>query len=271
MQANATQRRSWDGPTGDVWTRWAERFEAGVAGYTGAFADAAALAPGERVLDVGCGPGGTALAAAAATGPDGHVLGVDLSSSLVARARERAAAAGARTAEFAVADAQVDDLGVHDVVLSRNGVMFFDDPAAAFANLHRALRPGGRVALQVWRSWAEQEWLQVVLGALDVPPPPDGAPGPVGLGDPQRCRALLTGAGFTGVAVTGVRRPMWFGADVDDATAFLLDQHAARLAELPAARRDAAAGRLRTALAAHAGPDGVVAGSAAWLLTADRP
>lgn len=269
---NAQQRAAWAGDSGDHWATWAEVYEAGVAGYRDDLRAAAAVVPGERVLDVGCGFGTTTIDAATAAGPDGHALGVDLSGRMLDLARSRAAAAGA-PASFALADAQVADLGEGDVdvVVSRNGVMFFDDPAAAFANLHRAVRPGGRIALQVWQPLVEQEWLRAVQAALGLPAPADGEPGPLALGDPDLATGLLTGAGFSGVELAGVRRPMWFGSDVEDAAAYHLSRVAGALAERSPARRDAAGTALRSVLADHLGPDGVVFGSAAWLVRAHRP
>ena len=268
--ANAQQWSVWAGSGGDFWAAHAARFDAGVAGYLPEFRANAAVRPGERVLDIGCGAGTTTLDAAAAAGPDGAAHGVDMSQPLLSIARSRPTGPG--RASFAVADAQTDDLGAGtaDVVISRNGVMFFDDPAAAFANLHRALRPGGRIALQVWQSLAEQEWLPVVHRALELPDPPADGPSPVSFGDPDRCRALLSGAGFTDVRITGARSPMWFGTDVDDATAFHLDRVAAVLARRPEPARRAAQDALRRVLAGHAGPDGVALGSAAWFVRAVR-
>lgn len=269
-ESNAQQRTAWNGCSGEVWTGWADRFEAGVAGYRDAFRAAAAVGAGERVLDVGCGSGATTLDAAAATGPRGRVHGVDLSAPLVALARERAAGTG--WASFAVADAQTDDLGTgYDVAISRNGVMFFDDPAAAFANVHRALRPGGRALLQVWQPVHRQEWLRAVLDALDMPAPPGTGPGPFSLADPARTAALLRGAGFADVRIEDVRAPMWFGADVEDAASFLLALHGPGIADRPEADRAAAGRSLHEALTGRAAPGGVTLGSAAWLVHATRP
>ena len=265
------QRRAWGGPAGDYWAAHADRYDAGVAAYADAFAAGAAVAPGELVLDIGCGAGGTTRDAATAAAPGGHAHGIDLSPRLVELARERAA--DVSNATFAVADAQVADLGAAgtDVVLSRHGVMFVDDPAALLANLHRALRPGGRLALLVWQQCDRQEWLPSFLDALGAPYPPADRPSPVAFGDPDRVYRLLTGAGFTAVEQDDLRRPMWFGTDAGDAAAFIGGQFAGALEDRPDDERRRAERALHEVMAAHEGPDGVTFGSACRLVRATRP
>lgn len=269
-EPNGEQRRAWGGPAGGYWAAHADRYDAGVAGYADAFAAGAAVAPGERVLDVGCGAGTTTRDAARAAGPGGHAHGVDLSPRLVGLARERAA--GAANVTFAVADAQVDDLGdaAADVVISRHGVMFVDDPAALLANLHRALRPGGRLALLVWQQLERQEWLRSFLDALGAPHPPADRPSPVAFGDPDRVHRLLAGTGFTGVEQEAVHRPMWFGTDADDAAAFIGGQFAGFLDGLPDDGRRRARRALHRVMAEHQGPGGVRFASACRLVRARR-
>jgi SAM-dependent methyltransferase len=271
--SNADQRDSWDGPGGQFWAENADRMDAGLARYTEPFFAAAAIAPGERVLDVGCGNGFTSLEAARR---GARVLGLDLSAEMLEVARSRAA--GQPDVEFVQGDAQVYDFpaGGFDAVISRHGTMFFGDPPAAFANLARALRPGGRLALLVWRGLADNEWLREFLGALSVggplPVPPPGAPGPMSLGDPDRLRALLTGAGFGDVRLEPVERPMWFGTDGADAFARLPDQFGWLISSLPPWSRGRALNALHEVVCAHETEDGVLFGSAAWVVTASsRP
>ena len=178
------------------------------------FGDAAAnrlgLRAGERVLDVGCGGGTTTLALAKIVGPTGEAVGVDIAPAMVRAAQQRAAAAGVDQARFVAGDAQVDDLGdaVFDAAYSRFGVMFFADPASAFANLRRSLRSGGMLAFSCWANIFANEWMFVpgsavvsVTGALPPMPGP-GEPGPFSLEDPQKLEALLSDAGFTEVDVS---------------------------------------------------------------------
>jgi SAM-dependent methyltransferase len=167
------------------------------------------LAAGQRVVDLGCGSGRTTLELASRVGPDGQVLGVDISPGMVARGRERAATAGVRNAEFLHADVQVHDLGQSrfDAAYSRFGLMFFADPTAAFTNVRRALRPGGPLSFVCWQSVFDNEWLLIpgaavasVLGSLPPMPGPN-EPGPFSLADPDRVRSVLDTAGFRRIDV----------------------------------------------------------------------
>ena len=169
-----------------------------------------ALRAGQRVLDIGCGSGGTTCALASAVSPGGEAVGVDIAPAMVEAAERAAAAAGVERVTFIAADAQADDLGAHafDAAFSRFGVMFFADPAAAFANIHRSLKAGGRLAFACWTNLFGNEWMFVpgaavvaVTGTLPAMPAP-GDPGPFSLEDPQRLETLLNGAGFTAIEIT---------------------------------------------------------------------
>ncbi|MCO1654165.1 class I SAM-dependent methyltransferase [Pseudonocardia humida] len=274
--ANTAQQQAWDGATGAFWAEHADRFDRGVAAYDPALERAAALSPGERVLEVGCGTGHTTRAAARRVGPTGSAHGVDLSTRMLDLARSRAAAEGLRTVAFTRADAQVHPFppAGADVVISRHGAMFFDDPVAAFANLGAALRPGGRFALLVWQGFGRNPFMHRVADALtpdrDTPQPPaDGRPGPLSLSDPARARAVLTDAGCTAIRIEPVEEPMHLGTDPADAMAFLTAQHAGLLAGQDPRVRARAVDRLRADVAAHHRPGrGVRYPSACWLITA---
>ena len=273
---NAGQRDAWDGGTGDFWADNVDRFDAGVAAHRPAFLDAAAVSAGATVLDVGCGAGRTTLDAAAAAAP-GRVTGVDLSTRLLAIARRRAADEGYGNVAFEQADAQVHPFpaGSADVVVSRHGTMFFADKVVAFTNLARALRPGGRLVLLTWRGIEHQEWLRtfatlLAAGRGVVFPPPEG-PSPLSLSDPDRVRAVLSGAGFVDVELVEHRAPMWFGADPEDAQTYVAGLNSGLLADLAPAARDDALAALHADLTAHHGPDGVTYDSATWIVRARRP
>lgn len=270
--SNADQVRAWDGPTGDFWADNADRFDAGVARYREPFLDAAAIAETDSVLDVGCGAGQVTRDAARRASA-GSALGVDLSGRMLDLARRTAEAEGVDNATFRQADAQTHpfDPGSFDVALSRHGSMFFGDPPAAFANIARALRPGGRLVLLTWQGYDRQEWLRTFRGALAAGPIPTTGPSPLSLSDPDVVRALLTGAGFADVTVGGVAEPMWFGADPEDALRFVAGQQAGLLADLDGVTRAAALDTLRAALTDHRTERGVEFDSAAWLVRATRP
>ncbi|MCF7551920.1 class I SAM-dependent methyltransferase [Pseudonocardia sp. WMMC193] len=261
-ESNRDQLAGWDGPGGAFWADNADRFDAGIAAYQPALVAAAAPGPGDRVLDVGCGTG---LLTRELARTAHCALGVDLSSRMLTLARQRAAAAGVPRARFAQADAQVEPFRPVDLVVSRNGVMFFGDPPAAFANLARALRPGGRMVLLFWQGYAEQEWMPTFRRLLGGDPMPGG---PFSLGDPDHVRTVLRGAGFTEVHLESRREPMVVGPDVDAAVAYVAGMQRDLIAPLPPADRASALRALRTDLTAHAGPGGVAYGSACWLVRA---
>ena len=190
-------------------------------------------------------------------------------------ARRRAAGEGLTNVTFTQADAQVQPFGAaaFDLALSRTTAMFFGDPAAAFANLARALGRSGRLVLLVWQDLDQQEWMLEIRTALaagrDLPVPPAGAPGPFALADPDRIRSLLSGAGYATATVDGLHRPMDFGPE-PGAFEWIAGQTRWMLDGLSPRRRDEAMDRLRASVAAHSGQDGVRFGSAAWLVTATR-
>jgi SAM-dependent methyltransferase len=269
--SNTEAATAWDGPSGDVWADNADQFDAGVARYLQPFLEAAAIGRTMHVLDVGCGNGLTTCEAARLAA---SATGVDLSARMLDLARRRAAAEGLTNVSFVQADVQVADLGEarFDRVISRNGVMFFGDPVAAFANLAHALKPGGRMVLLVWQAMAENPWFTAFRRAVavgrDVPlPPPDG-PGPFALGHPDRVRTLLTSAGFHEPELVGVREPMYYGPDVATAERHVRALVGGLLAELDDAARAEAA--LRATVEEHVGPEGVTYPSAMWIVTAYR-
>ena len=271
--ANAGQLAAWDGGEGAYWAAHADAYDASVRGYHTDLIDAALLASADRVLDVGCGAGQTTIDAARQAR---SALGVDLSGAMLKVARGRAAADGIRNASFLQADVQIHPFAAAgvDVVLSRTGAMFFADPPAAFINLARAVRPGGRMLLLVWQPVAQNEWFRAFTEALaagrELPAPPLGSPGPFSLSDPDATRALLNDAGWSDVELTGLERPMLFGADANDAHAFVLGQLGWLVADLPDQERDRAIAALHAVMREHETPDGVLLGSAAWLITARR-
>jgi SAM-dependent methyltransferase len=221
------------------------------------------------VLDIGCGTGLTTREAASAAAP-GRVVGVDVSERMLARARELTEAHNVR---YELADAQVhrfDD--AFDVAISRFGTMFFSDPAAAFANIAAALRPGARLMLLVWQPAAQNEWAREIDAALgDAARPPAPGSDPFSLGDTEATARLLEGAGFADLRFEDVREPIFYGGDVEGALAIVRDFEDTRaaLASLSEAEAARAVERLRAMLAAHHSAErGVVLDARSWLITA---
>ncbi|MCO1576801.1 class I SAM-dependent methyltransferase [Crossiella sp. SN42] len=270
--ANTEQLKAWDGGQGEFWTRRAERFDAGVARYHGQFLAAAAIEPGSRVLDVGCGAG-QATRDAARLAHRGSALGVDLSTPLLALARELAEREGLANATFDQVDAQSHPFtpGGFDRVISRHGAMFFGDAPAAFANLARALRPGGELTLLTWQPLAANEWMRAFRTAFANGVPPEVRPPSAGgLTDPDLTRDLLTTAGFTEVRIEPLSESMWFGADVEDALEFITEQFGWMMADQDADTQARIVAGVRADMAEHLAEDGVRYGSAAWLIQARR-
>jgi SAM-dependent methyltransferase len=242
--------------------------------------DRARIQPGTHVLDVGCGCGETTIELAGRVGPTGSVTGVDVSAPMLEAARARAA--GLPQVRFEEGDAQTHPFppGRYDLLFSRFGVMFFTEPATAFTNLRRALRPDGRVAFVCWQPLGVNEWMLVPLKAaaqhltLPAPPAPD-APGPFAFGDPARVRDILTGAGFDQIALEPVETTLVIGGgqSLEDAVELLLElgPTAALLRDADPALRPRVAGAVGEALRPFAGPGGVRMAGAVWVVTARAP
>ncbi len=274
--SNAGMVGAWDGNEGAFWTAQADLFDGTLANCHGPFLAAAAIRDSDRVLDVGCGTG-QATRDAARLAASGSAVGVDLSSQMLALARQTAAAEGVENIEFRYADAQIHPFvsGEFDIVMSRMGSMFFGDPVAAFTNLHRALRPGGRLVLLTWQSVADNEWLTEFRAALavgrDLPTPPPDAPSPFALADPDRVLGILGAAGFADVTFQGLREPMSFGPDPDDAFQFVSELTSWMRNGLDEAGRESALAALRTTIADHADDRGVAYESGTWIIQARKP
>lgn len=274
--ANAAQAEYWNAQAGPTWAEQQAPLDRQLQPLGRRVMEALALQPGERVLDVGCGAGATTLELATAVGPNGEVVGIDISRPLLDVARRRTA--GASGVRFLEGDAQTYpfESGSFDAVFSRFGVMFFADPTAAFASLRRALRPGGRIGFVCWRAMVENPIIalpmQAASGHLTPPPPPEpGAPGPFAFADPDRVRTILNAAGLEDVVLTAHDQKIGSG---DLATALALALKVGPLGGLLREnpdRRDVVVDAVREALAAHEGPEGVKLDSATWIVTARAP
>jgi SAM-dependent methyltransferase len=273
---NQEQIDYWNGDAGARWVIAQQQIDELLQPITDAAFRTAAVGPGSDVIEIGCGCGSTTLALAAQVGPSGSVLGVDVSSPMLAQARARLDAAPARVSlELADASAYAFAPASADLIFSRFGVMFFSDPVAAFANMRVALRPGGRLVFACWQPIAENEWITVPLAAalmhLPVPELPEpGAPGPFSLGDQQLVRSILANAGFQGVSLEDFRSPLHIRGTIEEVMQFYQEigplSRLVREAE-PEVRAQAVAAVERTLLA-RCDADGIRFGSASWLVSA---
>ena len=276
--ANVEMAAAWDGAEGEHWAAYADRYEATGTRYGQALLRAAAVGSGDTVLDIGCGTG-SSTRDLARMAPSGSVLGVDLSAKMLEHARTAAERDGLTNVAFEQADAQVHRFPerTFDVAVSSFGVMFFADPVAAFANVRRSLRPGGGLAFLAWRELADNEWISEIRDALAVgrtfPVPAAGAPGPFGLADRDQTEGILAAAGFGDIGIEKVEEPIFFGADADDAFAFVstLGMTRGLTHDLDDAGKAAALGALHTSLRAHETSDGVLFRGSAWLACASSP
>lgn len=273
---NAQQATYWNDAAGPTWAAMQAPLDRQLAPLGRAAMAALSPKSGERILDIGCGAGETSLELSRAVAPDGQVMGADISRTLLEVARGRAT--GLTGVRFVEADAQTHpfDAGGFDAVFSRFGVMFFADPSAAFANIQRALKPGGRLAFVCWRRPDENPIMTLPMAAAApfLPPPAPaqpGAPGPFAFADPDRIRTVLNAGGFADIAVAPHNEKVG-GGDLDTVLAMTLKigPLGSVLRDHPD-KRDTVVAAVRAALAPHEGPDGVKLESATWIVTARKP
>lgn len=245
--ANAAQAAYWNVDIADKWVDNQVRIDRLFAAITDALVERAAPVAGDRVIDVGCGTGASTLALADAVGPDGRVLGIDISLPMLAVARRRIEEAGHRQVELLRADAQSHAFAPNsaDLIVSRFGVMFFSEPVTAFANLRTALAAGGRLAFACWTEMAANPWfahpLAIAVRHLGEPEKRDPrAPGPFAFAEADHVASILEKAGFAEIRVDRVEVPVELDAGVAEAAAFATHMGpAARLLRERAADPDA--------------------------------
>jgi SAM-dependent methyltransferase len=274
--SNSDQLVAWDGDEGSYWAEHPDHFERALDRYDEPFFEAASIEAADRVLDIGCGTGKTTRdAARAATA--GSVLGVDLSSAMLSVARQRAADERLDNVVFEQVDAQIHPFEHQsfDVAIGRTSAMFFGDRVAALTNIGHALRPAGRLTLLTWQPLEGNEWIQEFTTALaagrELPSPPPDAPGPFTLADPKVIETVLASAGYDDISIDGVRAPMWFGHDTEDAYDVVHGLLAWMLLGLDDQGRVRAQEALHDTIASHESPDGVLYESAAWVIHATHP
>jgi SAM-dependent methyltransferase len=270
----AEQAAYWNGPGGEGWLAAYQRIQRAIGDIGELGLQAAAARAGEHVIDIGCGTGDTTAALARAVGLAGHVLGVDISETLIVAAR----AHRLDNATFVVGDAATHPFqaGHYDLVFSRFGVMFFADPVAAFRNIRRALKPQGRLAFIAWRTPQENPWGTTPVRAAQPFLPPQQRPGPedpgqFSFGDRARVERILGEAGFSALRLEPIDRQIWMGDSVAEvvAGAGRFGPLARAFAGAEPAAIEKAKQAIAEVLAPHEGPDGVRLPGACWLVQAN--
>lgn len=265
----------WNGEAGGRWAEEQTRIDKVLAPVIDVLFGRADVRPGQVVLDVGCGCGATSIELARRVGPAGRVVGLDVSAPMLERARHLSAAF--KNVEYILADAarHAFPAPFAERLVSRFGVMFFGDPAAAFANLRRALKPGGRVTFACWRPITENPWMQMPLHAAyehvpRLPKPDPEEPGPFSFADPDRVTRILTAAGFAKPSFTPVDLALDIsaGGGLEGAVyqALAIGPATRALADQPEAVRAKVADSVRAALKPLAKGDTVPLGGAIWLV-----
>jgi ubiquinone/menaquinone biosynthesis C-methylase UbiE len=276
-ELNADQIAYWNGPGGQHWVDRQKMQDIVLAPISEILIERANAKAGERIVDVGCGCGATSVALAQKAGPTGHVLGIDISAAMLARAQQIAPAG--LSARFVLADATVYPFepASFDLVVSRFGVMFFAEPALSFTNLHRALRPSGRLAFACWREPRENPFFMVPLQAVykhtpKLPQLGPEDPGPFSFASAQRVHRILSEAGFQDVAMEpcNLSLDIAVGRGLETAVQSTLEigPAARALADQAPAVISAATDSIREALEPFVRDQAVLLPASIWIVTA---
>ena len=265
----------WSGATGEAWARAHAQQESMLQPFCDLLIDAASPRPGDAVLDIGCGCGAVTFALAARVR---RAVGVDISAAVLARARELAAQASVDNVTFIEGDAERAELWRDfDHVVSRAGVMFFDDPVAAFRNIASSVRDEGKLSFVCWRTPDVNEFVAIPFGVVArhvaLPAPNRGTPGPFAFADPEIVTGILRASGWVEIACTAVARPLVVGGGGDAAQAadFFIDQMSAPLSTATPETLESIRSELRAELARHETSRGIVLENTGYLVTATRP
>ena len=278
--SNEEAIRAWDGPLFERFLQFQPLIEDSFARHGEAAIELLAPQPGERVLDIGCGFGDTTRRLAELVAPGGAAVGIDAAPRFIEHAREATGASVASVA-YAVADVQsMEPAERFDLAFSRFGTMFFANPVAAMRNVRRALEPGGRLGMVVWRRREDNDWLyraqtiveQIVSRPEEYDEPTCG-PGPFSMADADTTSDVLQRAGFEDVALQRLDVPMRLGGDLGEAIEIVTALGpAGEILRLAGDRAAHLHGRveeaLREGMADMAGPNGVVGMSSTWLVSA---
>ena len=274
-QPNLQQVEFWNGPVGQRWAKLQDRTDLMLNNITDGLMPFANAQPGERVLDIGCGCGTTTLRLGMAVAPSGSTVGIDISAPMLSVARARAQAMNADI-PFLESDASTHDFQpVFDLVFSRFGVMFFEDPVKAFANIRKALAPKGRLAFVCWRPFPENIWAFAPYNAArpflpeQLPSDPH-APGPFAFADDKRLRDILGRAGFKNIRIEKLDTTSSMGANAEEAAdeAMNIGPLSRAAMELPEATRAKIRETISVELEKFKTPAGITPKAACWLVGA---
>lgn len=274
----------WNEVLGPKFIRFKHVLVGGLTRHSEAIFPSLPVREGDRVLDVGCGFGDTAIKLARLVGPQGSVVGIDCCDAFLDQAREDVEAQGLTNVTLVRGDAEIAlPENRYDFVFSRFGTMFFANPVAGLRNMRKALRPGGRMVHIVWRDRTDNPWLSMAKDIVlqFLPPPGENAqtcgPGPFSMSDEETVRAMMTAAGYHDIQFRRVDAPVLIGADVADAMAFQLALGPAgevfreagqtaedRRGEIEAALAEAI-NRQKTSA------EGIVMESSSWVISAVNP
>jgi ubiquinone/menaquinone biosynthesis C-methylase UbiE len=240
--------------------------------------------PGDRVLDVGCGFGDTAIKLANLVGPEGEVVGIDCCDAFLDYARKDVEAKGLTNISFMRGDAEVAlPADNFDFVFARFGTMFFANPVAGLRNMRKALRPGGRMVHIVWRRRADNPWLSMAKDVVIQFLPEPGAdaqtcgPGPFSMSDQETVTAMMKAAGYEGIEFRRVDAPVLVGRDIQDAIDFQLaigpagEVFREAGAEAEDKRRVIEAALAKAIKRQTLAADGIVMDSSSWVISATNP
>jgi ubiquinone/menaquinone biosynthesis C-methylase UbiE len=284
LSPNDEAIRAWDGPLFDRFVQFRHLLSEGLGAHGRRGMQLAAPQPGERALDIGCGFGETTLALGELVGPEGVVLGVDAAPRFIETASAEAEQAGAVNVRYAVADVEagIGEEGF-DLAFSQMGTMFFANPVAALRNVRRALVPGGRLVMVVWRTKVENECFyraQVVTERFVTKPEnydePTCGPGPFSMANADTTSGILVSAGFEDISLTRCDLPALIGVDVDEAVECTMSiGPAGEILRLAGDRaehlHEPVAQALREELAEWETPEGVLGPASTWIVSARNP
>jgi ubiquinone/menaquinone biosynthesis C-methylase UbiE len=284
--ANTIPVEAWNTILFEKFSRYRDVVTKGLSGHSNELLARRSYEPGSRVLDIGCGFGDTAQQIAKLVGPSGMAVGVDCAPNFIALCEREAKAADIANASFFVADVQGDDLrGPYDQVFSRFGTMFFNLPGAALRNIRRAIKPGGELAMIVWRKRDDNPWVhEAELLVKEIVPvvrheetdQVHCGPGPFSMAGADLTSEILRGAGFDRIAFERYDTEVCIGRTVEEAVEFAMALGPAgeiiRLAgDEGAKRKPQVTDALRALFTRHARGDGVWLGSSSWFVTARNP